>query len=94
MYILSFDRAGYGESDPNPERSVKSEALDIQELADRLQLGPTFYLIGTSIGTYPVWASLKYIPHRHIHSLFYPLLVAMIRYSNIILYNRLYLFYN
>ncbi|KAG2674437.1 hypothetical protein I3843_13G120200 [Carya illinoinensis] len=64
VYILSFDRAGYGESDPNPKRSVKSEALDIQELADRLELGPTFYLIGMSIGTYPVWACLKYIPHR------------------------------
>ncbi|KAF5447504.1 hypothetical protein F2P56_033055 [Juglans regia] len=64
VYILSFDRAGYGESDPNPKRSVKSEALDIQELADRLDLGSTFYLIGMSIGTYPVWACLKYIPHR------------------------------
>ncbi|KAF5447507.1 hypothetical protein F2P56_033058 [Juglans regia] len=64
VYILSFDRAGYGESDPNPKRSVKSEAFDIQELADRLDLGSTFYLIGMSIGTYPVWACLKYIPHR------------------------------
>ncbi|KAF8397900.1 hypothetical protein HHK36_016825 [Tetracentron sinense] len=39
IYFLSFDRAGYGESDPNPKRSVKSEAYDIQELADQLQIG-------------------------------------------------------
>lgn len=38
IYILFFDRAGYGESDPYPSRSVKSEAFDIQELADQLQI--------------------------------------------------------
>ncbi|GLT68981.1 hypothetical protein SLA2020_411690 [Shorea laevis] len=64
VYIVSFDRAGYGESDPNPKRSVRSEAFDIQELADQLQLGPKFYMIGMSLGTYPVWSCLKYIPHR------------------------------
>lgn len=64
--ILTFDRAGYGESDPNPKRSVKSEAFDIQELADQLHLGSKFYLIGVSLGTYAVWACLKYIPHRHV----------------------------
>ncbi|CAN0916766.1 hypothetical protein LINGRAHAP2_LOCUS29889 [Linum grandiflorum] len=37
--FLVYDRAGYGESDPNPTRSVKSEALDIEELADQLELG-------------------------------------------------------
>ncbi|KAK6138184.1 hypothetical protein DH2020_028068 [Rehmannia glutinosa] len=64
IYILSFDRAGYGESDPNPARSVKSEAFDIQELADNLHLGPKFYLIGISMGAYPVYSCLKYLPHR------------------------------
>ncbi|KAK3205717.1 hypothetical protein Dsin_019763 [Dipteronia sinensis] len=64
VYILSFDRPGYGESDPNPKRNVKSEAFDIQELADQLNLGPKFYVIGVSIGTYSIWACLKYIPHR------------------------------
>ncbi|KAL5130485.1 hypothetical protein HKD37_12G033541 [Glycine soja] len=39
IYILQYDRAGYGESDPNPKRSLKSEALDIEELADLLQIG-------------------------------------------------------
>ncbi|KAE9463354.1 hypothetical protein C3L33_04718, partial [Rhododendron williamsianum] len=64
IYFLSFDRAGYGESDPNPKRSVKSEAFDIQELADQLQLGDTFYVLGFSMGGYPIWGCLKYIPHR------------------------------
>lgn len=64
IYFLLYDRAGYGESDPNPKRSVKSEALDIQELADQLQLGPKFYVIGVSMGSYPIWSCLKYIPER------------------------------
>ncbi|KAG8371170.1 hypothetical protein BUALT_Bualt13G0059200 [Buddleja alternifolia] len=64
VYILSFDRAGYGESDPNPTRSVKSDAFDIQELADKLQLGPKFYLIGISLGAFAVYGCLNYIPHR------------------------------
>ncbi|CAN1832333.1 hypothetical protein LINPERHAP1_LOCUS33445 [Linum perenne] len=62
--FLVYDRAGYGESDPNPTRSVKSEALDIEELADQLELGSKFYVIGVSMGSYPVWSCLKYIPHR------------------------------
>ncbi|CAL5424012.1 unnamed protein product [Camellia sinensis] len=64
IYFLLFDRAGYGESDPHPKRSVKGEALDIQELADKLDIGSKFYLIGFSMGAYPVWSCLKYIPHR------------------------------
>ncbi|KAK2986197.1 hypothetical protein RJ640_012455 [Escallonia rubra] len=40
IYFLSFDRAGYGESDPHPLRTVRSEAFDIEELADKLQIGP------------------------------------------------------
>jgi len=65
IYFVYFDRAGYGESDPHPWRTVKSEAYDIEELADSLQLGPRFYAIGISVGAYPVWSCLKYIPHRH-----------------------------
>ncbi|CAN1832328.1 hypothetical protein LINPERHAP1_LOCUS33445 [Linum perenne] len=67
--FLVYDRAGYGESDPNPTRSVKSEALDIEELADQLELGSKFYVIGVSMGSYPVWSCLKYIPHRQVESL-------------------------
>ncbi|CAK9179099.1 unnamed protein product [Ilex paraguariensis] len=64
IYFLLFDRAGYGESDPNPNRSVKSEAFDIQELADQLELGSKFYVLGVSMGSYPIWGCLKYIPDR------------------------------
>lgn len=64
IYLLHYDRAGYGESDPNPRRSLDSEASDIEELADKLQLGPKFYLLGVSLGSYPVWSCLKRIPNR------------------------------
>ncbi|XVF19722.1 hypothetical protein REPUB_Repub11eG0135400 [Reevesia pubescens] len=64
IYFLLYDRAGYGESDPNPRRSVKSEAFDIQELADQLHIGPKFYVIGVSMGSYPIRSCLKYIPER------------------------------
>ncbi|KAJ0971112.1 hypothetical protein J5N97_019071 [Dioscorea zingiberensis] len=64
VYIVSYDRAGYGESDPNPKRSLKSEASDIEELADALNLGLRFYVIGYSIGGHAIWSSIKYIPGR------------------------------
>ncbi|KAH9321586.1 hypothetical protein KI387_016225, partial [Taxus chinensis] len=64
VYLVSFDRPGYGESDPNPERSVKSIAFDIEQLADQLELGPKFYIMGISIGGHSVWSCLKYIGHR------------------------------
>lgn len=64
IYFLLFDRAGYGGSDPNPKRSVESEALDIEELADQLEIGPKFYVIAVSMGSYAGWGCLKYIPER------------------------------
>ncbi|GAB4836286.1 hypothetical protein Ancab_001202 [Ancistrocladus abbreviatus] len=64
VYILSYDRPGYGESDPNPRRTVKSMALDVEELADQLALGDKFYLMGYSMGGQTVWSCLRYIPHR------------------------------
>uniref|UniRef100_A0A0E0M9V5 AB hydrolase-1 domain-containing protein n=1 Tax=Oryza punctata TaxID=4537 RepID=A0A0E0M9V5_ORYPU len=64
VYMVAFDRAGYGESDPDPRRSLRSAALDIQDLADALQLGPKFHLICSSLGCHAAWASFKYIPHR------------------------------
>ncbi|KAL3754145.1 hypothetical protein ACJRO7_001402 [Eucalyptus globulus] len=64
IYIVAFDRPGYGESDPDPKRTPKSIALDIEELADKLGLGSRFYVIGFSMGGQVVWGCLKYIPHR------------------------------
>ncbi|KAL1308508.1 hypothetical protein HN51_050468 [Arachis hypogaea] len=63
-YIVSFDRPGYGESDPDPIRTPKSLAFDVEELADKLGLGPKFYVFGYSMGGQAVWGVLKYIPHR------------------------------
>ncbi|KAE8009666.1 hypothetical protein FH972_006090 [Carpinus fangiana] len=51
--IVSFDRAGYGDSDPNPKRLVRSEAFDIQELADQLKLGPR--LTGVTLVVINFW---------------------------------------
>uniref|UniRef100_A0A0D9V812 AB hydrolase-1 domain-containing protein n=1 Tax=Leersia perrieri TaxID=77586 RepID=A0A0D9V812_9ORYZ len=64
IYLLYFDRAGYGDSDANPNRGLKSDAMDVEELADRLQLGEKFFVVGTSMGGYVVWSCLHYIPHR------------------------------
>jgi pimeloyl-ACP methyl ester carboxylesterase len=64
IYLLFFDRAGYGESDANPARGLKSDATDIEELADALHLGDKFYVVGTSMGGYTAWSCLNYIPQR------------------------------
>ncbi|KAL4560389.1 hypothetical protein LXL04_032539 [Taraxacum kok-saghyz] len=64
VYIVSFDRPGYGESEPDPKRTLKSLALDIEELADQLELGSKFYVVGFSMGGQVIWTCLKYIPHR------------------------------
>uniref|UniRef100_A0A0E0F020 AB hydrolase-1 domain-containing protein n=1 Tax=Oryza meridionalis TaxID=40149 RepID=A0A0E0F020_9ORYZ len=64
VYMVAFDRAGYGESDPNPNRTVKSAALDMAELADALGLGDKFYVVGVSLGSHAVWGALRYIPER------------------------------
>ncbi|CAI0420445.1 unnamed protein product [Linum tenue] len=50
VYVVTFDRPGYGESDPDPNRTPKSLALDIEELADGLGLGSRFYVMGKSMG--------------------------------------------
>lgn len=64
IYFVQYDRAGYGVSDPNPRCSMKSEALDIQELADQLQIGEHFYVIGISMGSCATWSCLNYFPCR------------------------------
>lgn len=62
---MSFDRPGYGQSDPHPNRTLKSLALDVEELADQLGLGSKFYVIGYSMGGELTWSCLEYIPHRY-----------------------------
>ncbi|KAF3626218.1 putative diphosphomevalonate decarboxylase-like [Capsicum annuum] len=58
-YVVSFDRPGYGESDPHPKRTIQTTALDMEELADQLGLCPKFYVMGFSIGDNAVWGCLK-----------------------------------
>ncbi|KAL4585914.1 hypothetical protein LXL04_010541 [Taraxacum kok-saghyz] len=64
VYIVSYDRPGYGESDPNPKQTLKISALDIEELADQLGLRSKFHVAGFSMGGQLIWTCLKYIPHR------------------------------
>ncbi|EXB36965.1 hypothetical protein L484_018341 [Morus notabilis] len=64
IHVVGFDKPGYGESDPDPKRTVKSLALDIEELGDQLGLGSRFYIVGNSMGGQAVWGCLKYIPNR------------------------------
>lgn len=62
--LVSYDRPGYGQSDPFPGRTPQTEAEDIAEIADLLKMGSRFYIIGFSMGGYPAWACLRYIPER------------------------------
>jgi len=64
VYMVAFDRAGYGESDPDPRRSLRSAALDVEDLADALGLGDRFHLVCSSLGSHAGWAAIRYIPHR------------------------------
>ncbi|KAL4575307.1 hypothetical protein LXL04_022149 [Taraxacum kok-saghyz] len=64
IYMVTFDRPGHGESDPDPKRTIRSLSLDMEELADKLELGSKFYVIGYSMGQQGAWGILKYIPHR------------------------------
>lgn len=64
VYFVSFDRPGYGKSDPHSKRNFKSLAFDIEELADQLEFGNKFYVIGFAMGGHFVWGCLKYIPQR------------------------------
>jgi len=64
IYLVAFDRAGYGQSDPHPERTIKSAANDIEDLAKELGLKPKFYIITMSMGSYTGWGLIKYLPER------------------------------
>lgn len=62
--LVSYDRPGYGQSEPFPERSFQSEADDISQLSEKLNMGDSFYVIGISMGAYPAWSCLRYIPKK------------------------------
>jgi pimeloyl-ACP methyl ester carboxylesterase len=64
IYVVGFDRAGYGQSTPYPGRTLKTDAYDVQDLADALELGSTFYVAATSMGGAIGYSLMKYLPHR------------------------------
>lgn len=96
VYILHYDRAGYGQSDPNPKRTLKSEALDIEELADQLQIGSKFYVIGVSMGSHATWSCLNYIPNRLLVNSIIKfcglnaVLIIFLKFETIFLYNPMF----
>jgi len=47
--LISYDRPGYGESDPRPGRTVADAACDVQAIADELKLN-AFGVVGRSGG--------------------------------------------
>ncbi|KAF7848517.1 hypothetical protein BT93_L1885 [Corymbia citriodora subsp. variegata] len=55
VYVLSFDKPGYGESDPDPKRTPKSLALDIEDLADQLGLDTKFYVAAGEVAVHKYW---------------------------------------
>ena len=49
LRIITADRNGLGESDPNPNRRLRDWAMDMESLVDHLDI-QAFYLIGVSGG--------------------------------------------
>lgn len=64
MRLVSYDRPGYGQSDPHPGRTLNSSAQDMVYMADTLRMGVKFWVLGYSGGGPHAWAALHYIPHR------------------------------
>jgi pimeloyl-ACP methyl ester carboxylesterase len=62
--LVSYDRPGYGQSDPHPQRSLNTSAQDMVHIADALGLGDKFWVLGYSGGGPHAWAALYYIPQR------------------------------
>lgn len=63
--LVSYDRPGYGQSDPNPKRTAKTEVEDITEIAEKVGFGTSFHLVGVSWGALPAYAALEYIPEKY-----------------------------
>ncbi|KAL8227077.1 hypothetical protein R6Q57_016909 [Mikania cordata] len=61
--LITYDLPGFGESDPHPNRTLLSSAMDLLFLADALKIDK-FWMFGYSSGAMHSWAALKYIPHK------------------------------
>ncbi|KAK2977593.1 hypothetical protein RJ640_007229 [Escallonia rubra] len=62
--LVTYDLPGFGESDPHPNRSLNSSALDMLYLVDTVAVNDKFWIVGYSSGAMHAWAALKYIPNR------------------------------
>ena len=63
MYIVSFDRPGYGQSDAHPGRDFNSSVSDLLAVADELGLR-RFFVIGVSGGGSYALAAAAFAPER------------------------------
>nr|GEW96167.1 alpha/beta hydrolases superfamily protein [Tanacetum cinerariifolium] len=61
--LVSYDLPGFGESDPHPNRTLHSSAMDLFCLAEALEINK-FWVLGYSSGSMHAWAALKYIPDK------------------------------
>ncbi|XP_002974667.2 uncharacterized protein LOC9637429 [Selaginella moellendorffii] len=66
--LVAIDRAGYGKSDPDPNQTLRSSAVDLEAIIDKLELGRRVWLLGYSGGAGYCWAAARYIPHK-IHGI-------------------------
>ncbi|KAL8146255.1 uncharacterized protein LOC141707341 [Apium graveolens] len=62
--LITYDIPGFGESDPHPNRNLKSSADDILHLSYAVDVADKFWVVGYSSGSMHAWAALKYIPDR------------------------------
>ena len=62
-YVVSFDRPGYGESDPHVNRNFVSHNEDVLAVADSMG-AKKFFLLGVSAGGAYSWAAASMIPER------------------------------
>ncbi|MGH8509131.1 MAG: alpha/beta fold hydrolase [Gammaproteobacteria bacterium] len=61
--VCSYDRAGYGQSDPGPEPRTSSRiASELRTLVDRAELPPPYLLAGHSFGGYNMRAFAELYP--------------------------------
>ncbi|XP_061344190.1 uncharacterized protein LOC133290151 [Gastrolobium bilobum] len=62
--LVTYDLPGFGESDPHPNRSLNSSAMDMLHLVNAINVSDKFWLLCHSSGCIHAWASLRYIPER------------------------------
>jgi pimeloyl-ACP methyl ester carboxylesterase len=63
LRVVTYDRPGYGRSDPQPGRSVFETAADVEALADHLGID-TFAVAGVSAGGVHALAAAAALPDR------------------------------